>query len=61
MQFALADLYKCEMCAAEQSRMTARTNLGAKGGSTFGLFIRWFPKAEKVVARYLTWRGPTDG
>jgi hypothetical protein len=54
---AIADLYKCELCAAEQNRMSARTSQGKKGGSMNGLFVRWFPRGEKIVAKYLTWRG----
>lgn len=50
---AIADLYKCELCAEEQNRMTARTKQGAKGGNTAGLFIRWFPRAAPIVKRYL--------
>lgn len=41
--------------------MSLRTGQGQKGGSLNGLFIRWFPKSEKVVKRYLTWKGDTDG
>ncbi len=61
MQHAEADLYKCEMCDAEQTRMIQRTAQGDKGGSTNGLFIRWFPKGEKIVKRFLTWKGDSDG
>ncbi len=60
MEFALADLYKCDLCAAEQNRMTRRTSQGPKSGSTAGLFVKWFPRGEKVVKKFLTWKDGAD-
>ena len=60
MQVAIADLFKCELCAAEQGRMKRRTDQGDKGGTTHGLFVRWFPRGEKVVKKFLTWKDGAD-
>lgn len=43
LQHAEADLWKCHLCEQEQMRMDKRTSQGKLGGSTFGLFVRWFP------------------